>query len=211
MPREPATPSVFALEFQHGDIDSKLVAALERLGQALDVLARHAATTSGLSPIQLRLLVLLYHDPDPGRRAGALARRFGVTPATLSDALSALEAKSLVIRRPSPDDRRATVVSLTPAGRRLAARLSGWADPAREALPPAPAADRTRLLHFLMAWIEGLQRANIVTVARMCVTCRFFEEDAHPGSRLPHHCRLLDRPLAEADLRVDCAEHEPAA
>lgn len=211
MPAHPATSPVFALEFQHGDVDSKIVAAVERLGQALDVLAQRAATASGLSPIQLRLLVLLFHDPDPKRRAGDLARRFGVTPATLSDALAALEAKALVVRRRAPTDRRATLVSLTPAGRRLAARLSGWADPARDALPPVPAADRTRLLHFLTAWIERLHQADIVTVARMCRTCRFFVEDAHAGARLPHHCRLLDRPLAERDLRVDCADHQPAA
>lgn len=211
MRREPATFPVFALDRQHGDVDSKIVAALERLGQALDVLAQRTATTSGLSPIQLRLLVLLCHDPGPEHRPSDLARRFGVTPATMSDALAALEAKSLVTRRRSPADRRATLVSLTPAGRHLAARLSGWADPAREALPPASAADRTRTLLFLTAWIDRLQRAGVVTIARMCRTCRFFDENAYPGARLPHHCRLLDRPLAQANVRVDCAEHEPAA
>jgi hypothetical protein len=48
-------------------------------------------------------------------------------------------------------------------------------------------------------------------VARMCVSCRFFRPEAHPGEESPHHCALLDLALARSDLRVDCPEHELAA
>jgi hypothetical protein len=44
----------------------------------------------------------------------------------------------------------------------------------------------------------------------MCVTCKFFQQDIHPGEPLPHHCALLDVPLGRANFRVDCPEHEPA-
>lgn len=58
--------------------------------------------------------------------------------------------------------------------------------------------------------IAELQRAGVITVARMCVTCRHFRPDAHDGER-PHHCALLDVALAEESLRIDCPEHEQAA
>jgi hypothetical protein len=51
----------------------------------------------------------------------------------------------------------------------------------------------------------------VITVARMCVSCRFFRPDTHRMSVSPHHCALLDLPLSGADLRTDCPEHEPAA
>jgi hypothetical protein len=66
-------------------------------------------------------------------------------------------------------------------------------------------------MRFLMRFISALQGAGVITVARMCVSCRFFRPDAHPADASAHHCALLDLPLSEADLRTDCPEHEPAA
>ena len=63
-------------------------------------------------------------------------------------------------------------------------------------------------MRFLMRLIGTLQGSGVVTVARMCVTCRFFRRDVHPGSASPHHCGLLDVPLGVGDLRADCPEHE---
>ncbi|HEX2098039.1 MAG TPA: hypothetical protein VHF46_03175 [Rubrobacteraceae bacterium] len=63
-------------------------------------------------------------------------------------------------------------------------------------------------MRFLMNFIASLQRAGIITVARICVTCRFFLRDEHLNSDSPHHCTLLAAPLAGSDLRVDCPEHE---
>jgi hypothetical protein len=60
-----------------------------------------------------------------------------------------------------------------------------------------------------MHLIAALQNVGIITLARMCRTCRFFRPDHHPGGA-PHHCALLDKPLAERELRLDCPEHEAA-
>lgn len=56
--------------------------------------------------------------------------------------------------------------------------------------------------------IARLHAAGVITVARMCVTCRFFRKDQHDDSSTPHHCNLLDMPLKRRDLRLDCPEHE---
>jgi hypothetical protein len=66
-------------------------------------------------------------------------------------------------------------------------------------------------MRFLMGLIASLQRAGLATVARMCVSRRVFGPDARPDGELPHHCALLDPPLAGSDLRADCPEHELAA
>jgi hypothetical protein len=102
-------------------------------------------------------------------------------------------------------------LGLTPAGEEAAAGLSGWADDVEEQLGSFAPEEKEAVMRFLMRLISALQGAGVITVARMCVTCRFFRPDAHPGSASPHHCALLDLPLSEADLRTDCPEHEPAA
>ena len=53
-----------------------------------------------------------------------------------------------------------------------------------------------RPLRLVLDLIAGLQSSGAITVARMCVTCRFFRRDAHPGSARPHHCALVDAPMA---------------
>jgi DNA-binding MarR family transcriptional regulator len=202
--------SVFDPSSQPGDVDAKIVAALERLGQAFRVLLREKAREHNLSPIQAQFLVYLLHHDVELRRVGRLAGEFDLTPATVSDAVDALEAKGLVGRERWPEDRRVITLRLSPEGELLAAELSNWADLVRESLELYPAEEKEVVMSFLMRLIGSLQRSGVVTVARMCVTCRFLQRNVRPGDGSPHHCGLLDVPLGGPDLRIDCPEHEPA-
>ena len=190
------------------DIDSKLVAALERVGQALRVQTWDKAKQHGLSPTQLQLILRLATDPPRRRRIGVLAAQLDVTHPTVSDAVSVLRRKGLVDRDAAS---RRAALSLSAHGRALADDLADWDQRTREQFANVPAADKQATLQLLLDLIAGLQRSGAITVARMCVTCRFFRRDAHPEAAQPHHCALVDVPLGAGDLRVDCAEHEPNA
>jgi hypothetical protein len=185
---------IFEPASQHGDVDKKIVAALERLSQAFRVLLREAAQGWSLSPIQARFLVHLLHHGDELGRVGRLAEEFG-----------------LVRREPWPRDGRVATLRLTSKGEEVTAGLSGWAGVVEEQLGSFASGEKEAVMRFLMRLISALQGAGVITVARMCVSCRFFRPDAHPGGASPHHCALLDLPLSGADLRTDCPEHEPAA
>ena len=201
---------VFDLSAQHDDVDAKVVAALERLSQVFRARLREQAREHGLSSTQAQFLIyLLYHDVEL-RRISQLAREFDLTQATVSDAVGSLETKGLVQREKWPEDQRIVTLRLTPHGEKLATILSRWADPIREHLRPFSPDDREAVMPFLIGLIGSLQRSGLITVARMCVTCRFFRQDIHPGEPSPHHCGLLDVPLGRADLRADCPEYEPA-
>jgi DNA-binding MarR family transcriptional regulator len=189
-------------------VDAKIVAALERLGQVFRNLLRERAQEYGLSPIQAQFLVyLLYHDVEL-RRVSQLAREFDLTQATVSAAVDSLEAKGLVGREHWPEDGRVMTLRLSTAGELVAAELSPWADAIKEHLDLGSSEEKEVVMRFLMRLIGSLQESGVITVARMCVTCRFFQRDAHPVTRSPHHCRLLDVPLGGLDLRVDCPEYE---
>ena len=196
---------------QHGDVDKKIVAALDRISQAYRVLLQEEAQGRSLSPIQARFLVHLLHHPDELGRVGRLAEEFSLSRATVSDAVRSLESKGLVRRELWPGDARVATLKLTPAGKEAAAGLSGWADVVEEQLGTLGAEEKVSVMRFLMRLISALQGAGVIKVARMCVSCRFFRPDAHRGSASPHHCALLDQPLSGADLRTNCPEHEPAA
>lgn len=193
------------------DLDEKIIAALERLSHVLRTLLWEEAVESRLSPIQIQTLIYLNSHSEDLCRVGQLAQEFGLTPATMSDAVASLEAKGLLTRTPAHDDRRAQTLRLTAKGRRSAEKLSHWAEALHESLAQLPETEKAQALKFLLTLIESLYRAGVITVARICLTCRFFCPNVHRNSQAPHHCALMDKPLAERDLRVDCPEHELVA
>jgi DNA-binding MarR family transcriptional regulator len=190
------------------DVDAKLAAAFERVGQALRVQMWDTAKQHGLSPTQLQLLLRLASDPPARRRIGVLAGELDVTHPTVSDAVAVLRRKGLVDR---DSGSRKAALTLSARGQAMAAELVDWDQRTRRVLADLPVADKQATLVLLLELIAGLQRSGAITVARMCVTCRFFRRDAHPDSSRPHHCALVDAPMGSGELRVDCAEHEPRA
>jgi DNA-binding MarR family transcriptional regulator len=208
-PPDPASESLFYLPQQHGDVDAKLAAGLERLGRVFRGLLWEAAGEHDLSPIQIRFLIDLRFRAETGRRVGELAETFDLTAPTVSDALQTLAEKGLVTKEPDPSDRRARIVRLTDAGRERADALSTWAEPVREHLRDLADDRKTDALTLVMDLVASLEASGKISRSRMCKTCRFFARDAHAGADAPHHCRLLDQPLAPGDLRIDCPEHEP--
>jgi DNA-binding MarR family transcriptional regulator len=203
--------SVFEPTSQHGDVDKKIVASLERLSQVFRVLLRGEAQGHDLSPIQALFLIFLLHHSPAFRRVSQLAREFDLTLATVSDAVGSLEEKGLIRREPWPHDRRVTTLCLTPAGEYTARELAAWANVVEEHLAGRSPEEKEVVMRFLMDLIGSVQKAGMISVARMCVTCRFFRPDTHPDEDSSHHCALLDVPLAGSELRTDCPEHELAA
>lgn len=192
-------------------IDAKVVAALERIGHVLRLLLWDAVKERGLTPVQAQILLYIRSHGEERRRVSHIAREFGLTPATVSDSVSALETKGLLRRQAWKGDARVATLRLTDAGVAAARELQGWTKPLRESVADLPPGEQEEALLFLMGLIERLQQRRVITVARMCITCRFFRRDEHPGALAPHHCALLDKPLAVSDLRVDCPEHAPFA
>ena len=193
------------------DLDTKLVAALERVGQALRVELRERAMDEGLSLTQAQILLRLASERPPGRRVGALAAALDVRQPTISDAVAALERKGLLERRPDAGDARAATLVLTAHGRAAGGRVGAWDERARAELRRLPRQARQASLTLLLDLIAGLQAAGVVGVARTCSTCRFFRFQVRPGAARPHRCALLDMPLGPGDLRLDCPEHEQRA
>jgi len=192
---------------QHVHVDSKIVALLERLSHALRFLLWEEGKQQHLSPIQIQALVhLLYHDSQLCR-VGHIAEEFRVTQATMSDVISTLEEKKLVRRIQHKIDKRAYTIQLTPAGQKLAKELSTWANIMRDCIGTRSDEEKQFVMQFLMRLVESLQKEQVITVARMCITCTHFRPNRHPYQQAPHHCALIDKPLAISSLRIDCPEH----
>jgi DNA-binding MarR family transcriptional regulator len=88
---------------------------------ASDAYRQTVARLLGLGVPETTILVHLLHEGP--RTPTALARRVGVTPASVTAQLDRLELAGHVVRRANPRDRRSVLVALTPQGDALESRL----------------------------------------------------------------------------------------
>jgi DNA-binding MarR family transcriptional regulator len=187
----------------------RVTTGLAKVGIALKQQAWAEAGGRGLTPTQGQALALLRANPA-GLRLGVLAAQLGVTEATTSDSVAALHRKGLVAKAPLAGDGRAVLVRLTPEGAIQAAAAAAWPDFLLEAVDELSAAEQAAFLRGLVTMIRTLQQRGRIPVARMCVSCRFFQPFRHPGEPLPHHCAFVDAPFGDGELRLDCPDHDAA-
>lgn len=188
------------------DPATTIVAALDRLARAQRRHRQAVASASGLTVLQVELLLCLAGGVGASPSVGTLAREVGVSQPTATDSLRALVAKGLVVLAPGARDRRRRVAALTTQGRRLVAEVARADEAVRAVVAGLDPRDQDATLTALLGIIARFVEAGLIEVARTCLTCRFHRvSDA--GA---HHCTLLRSDLAPGQLRVDCPEHVPA-
>lgn len=180
---------------------------LERLAGLMRAQQWREPDAYALHPAQRALLKLLGDEPR-GWRVGALAERLGVSAASVSDTISALQARGLVRRARDPDDGRAVRIRATRRGaawlRRARAR-GGTGERLLAGLPPQDLAGFARSLQLL---IQQAQAQGLATGLRTCSACEFFRPFGGGGDQ-PHYCALIGARFGDRELRVDCPEHRP--
>lgn len=185
----------------------RLADGLTRLAAVARQIDWHHAEIEGLTPTQADLLRFAVSRPA-GVRLSAAAAQAGVTKATASDAVAALERKRLIDKRPDPLDRRALALMATADGRTLQAR---WPASFEAVVEGLSAIEQETLLRLVAKMIRALQLKGVIAPQRACVSCRFFRENAAPGAPEPHFCAFVGAPMGDRHLRVDCPEHQAAA
>lgn len=126
-----------------------------RRGQLMHQL--RASSEPGQNPLELELLRAVN---DAGEtRASDLAGRLFVTKTSISRSVAEMVRQKLLVQRPDPTDGRATLLSVSTAGRKaLAQREARRSAVLRELCADWPASDvvtLTRLLQRLNDGIEG--------------------------------------------------------
>ena len=98
----------------------ELLAIMLRISRRIENADEPMTATQRLALIEVAIVGPL--------RLSNLAARMDTTPATASRAIDVLQRYELVVRRPDPDDGRATLIAATPKGKR-------WTDERRSLVP----------------------------------------------------------------------------
>lgn len=189
----------------------QLAAGLEKISLAMKSRTWRREGQAGLGPLQRQVLTLLRGKPDRTAQVSAIAKELVVRLPTASEAVATLERKRLVKRSRSQRDGRIVTVELTARGLRACAPAVGIPNQLATATSGLTSAEQVAFLKGLMKVIRNLQQQGEISVARMCVSCRFFRPYQHDDAAQPHHCDYVNAPLPEQALRLDCQEYEMAS
>lgn len=134
---------------------------LEKLADALRDVVMVARRRAARSAQDTSVVALLAHLMAGGPlRAGDLAERACLDPSTVSRHLRVLEAEGCLVRTPDPEDGRATLLQVTPAGQRLVAEARsdrlGMLSDAVVGWPEKDVVALTRLTRRLADSLESL-------------------------------------------------------
>jgi DNA-binding MarR family transcriptional regulator len=196
--------SDFNLTHQNKSTESKIVASLERIAQAFRVLLWQESKEFSLTPIQVQVLIFLKFHSEDKCKVSYLADEFNMTKATISETVKTLEQKKLITKEYEQKDSRSYIIHLTAKGKEIAEKTSLFSKEILKPIDKLHQDEKENLLLSLLSIIRHLNHTGIITIQRMCLTCKYYEF-SDKGQQ--HFCKLLNLKLSSSELRVDCPEH----
>lgn len=196
--------SSFDPEYQLKDLGSKIVVLLERIAESFKVALWEEGKQGQLSPLQIQIIVFIFHHPGKLCTVSYLAQEFNVSKPTVSEAVRIMEHKRILIRHPNALDGRRHTLALTASGHAVAIKAQHFATSILTEVNTLPSQNKLDLFQNLLTLLHNLQKAGLLSENRMCLNC--------PHLRIGHSaqseytCMLLGRPLFSPDLRVDCPD-----
>ncbi len=195
--------SVFDLTHQQDDLSSRIVVGLERISEAFRVLLWEHAKVIGLSPIQIQILIFIAHHQENLCNVSHLAREFNMTKPTISDAVKALLKKEMIGKTQSSGDKRAYSIHLSQKGKNVVKVTENFAAPIKGYFEGIDDDQKKQMLKSLSNLIYQLNQTGVLTVQRTCFKCVYFEQH-----KSENYCRLMEKPLPDQAIRLDCPEFE---
>jgi MarR family transcriptional regulator, lower aerobic nicotinate degradation pathway regulator len=143
------------------DLESLPGFYIRRMQQIAVALFLQETEAHGVTPVQYAALQTVADAPGIDQRT--LARSIGLDTSTIAGVIDRLEARGLMLRSASPEDRRVRLLSLTPGGLKLLeATLPSVLRAQQRMLEPLPPAERgefMRMLRVLVTANNELSRA----------------------------------------------------
>ena len=145
----------------------QLIELFWTLGPAFTRWAESHMHREEFTPQRLRLMGLLLKNGP--MMMCSLGDELGVTATNITALVDALEKDGMVIRKPHPSDRRATMIELTnKAQKQLPENCAALKEKVSELFSDFTQADQERLLRLLSHMREALVDRNILEVSDSC-------------------------------------------
>lgn len=190
------------------EIDKSAALAMMRFSDFEWIIFGELAKQYKISPIQFHMMVMLRYFPDRVNTISNFARLLCVSKPAISEAVTYMVRRGLLIREARQGDRRYRVLQLTAKGRGLAEKVLGYHQQVVNHLQVLSVEDRTQLYASLLHLIEMMSRSGIVSGVWICNTCRFFERNSDSGL---HYCSHFDKQMSDRELEAFCLDYRSSS
>lgn len=127
---------------------------IRRLQQIAVAIFMQETASWSVTPVQFAALQTVANSPGIDQRT--LARRIGFDTSTIAGVIDRLEARGLMSRGPSADDRRVRLLTLTDAGRQLLREVvPSMLKTQQRILEPLPPAERDEFVRMLRVLVDA--------------------------------------------------------
>ena len=193
------------------EVAEKIAEGLQKISQAIRTNEWDCAFKEELTPTQAEILSTLHGNGKGSQvKVKDVAAKLGVTMPTAVDSINALCRKGFIKKTKSEEDKRARLLALSPKGRNAAKGISNWTQFLQDAIDELDSPEQSSMLKGLIKIVLQLQQQKKISVANMCITCKYFQAFAHKKSTNPHHCHYVNLPFGDENLRIFCPDHEDA-
>ena len=136
---------------------------IRRLQQLAVAIFMQESAEWGVTPVQFAVLLTLADQPGIDQRT--LARAVSFDTSTIGGVVDRLEARGLVLRSHSPEDRRVRLLHLTPEGEALLAELTPPVQRTQERILEALSASERkefmRMMQLVIVHHDDLAQADV--------------------------------------------------
>jgi len=200
-----ANDKVDRLSVSH--IDKLIFTAFERISQIFRSSLWEHAKKENLSPIQIQFLIYIASHPGRFSTVSEIARKFSLTPPTVSDSIKSLEIKKLIQRIHSRKDKRKYLLTLTREGLNLTQNLIQWSNSYYTCLKKHPAKEKRYVIKFLLEFLTSLGESGLMQDLKSCFSCDFLvQEESENNER--ERCIFRNVTLNEMDFRLNCEDYK---
>ena len=116
------------------EFNNSIFSMIREISHKIDILLQDTATETGITTLQLKMLITLYASGD-AQSIGNLGKAIGVTGGNISNICKKLEKQGFVERLRSEEDERVVNVTLTQKGRKSADNVGQYFDQIRTDIP----------------------------------------------------------------------------
>jgi MarR family transcriptional regulator, lower aerobic nicotinate degradation pathway regulator len=126
---------------------------IRRLQQVAVAIFMDETQAFGITPVQFAALAAVQQQPDIDQRT--LAQHISFDTSTIGGVIDRLEARGLMLRNASPDDKRVRLLSLTSEGEKLLRKVNPAMQRAQERiLQPLSQADKTKFMKLVKLLVD---------------------------------------------------------
>ena len=179
---------------------------LERLSSLHKSQMRRAANNEGIQFVHAEILQYLSISNRYSNTAQALSEYLGQTKGSISQSLKFLEKGGYVKRQTCKDDKRCTRLFLTAKAKRAVNRISSYLAPSMSetGIDEAGMGETRAASDAVKSLLSSWQHKSGNQGFGLCESCRFHR--TLDNSKF--ECGLTNEPLAAAEVKLICREHE---